>query len=93
MSTSLFQLQKNYRDPKAVSKATASDQPYPFYMTEEQIMEQIKDKHSPEDQKPFDVDSLFIIVANILKRSTQIVDVSTKVYVYIHVNIDRLFRL
>ncbi|PON53347.1 Sieve element occlusion [Trema orientale] len=46
---------------------------YSFQIREEQIKLQIDDTHAPYGD-PFDTYSLFIIVANILKRSTKIVE-------------------
>ncbi|KAM6566417.1 hypothetical protein CsatA_025545 [Cannabis sativa] len=45
----------------------------PFELSEEQIRKKIYETHACSDDS-FDADSLFIIVANILKRSCQIVD-------------------
>lgn len=44
-----------------------------FTSTDQEILSQIYATHVHDDEK-FDVESLFIIVENILKRATQIVD-------------------
>lgn len=44
-----------------------------FTMSDEKIIDQIYDTHAHADET-FDDDSLFIIVENILKPATQIVD-------------------
>ncbi|KAI4345937.1 hypothetical protein L6164_013022 [Bauhinia variegata] len=45
----------------------------PLTLSDEQILEEIYETHVHSDVK-FDVESLFILVDNIHKRSTQIVD-------------------
>ena len=54
-----------------------------FSMSDHKIMELIYATHVHADEN-FDDDSLFIIVENILKRATQIVDKVVQVYVYSH---------
>lgn len=44
-----------------------------FTLSDHDILNQIYATHVHDDEK-FDVESLFVIVENILKRSTQIVD-------------------
>lgn len=53
----------------------------PLTMSDEHILEQIYSTHVHSDTK-FDVDSLFTLVENILKRSTHIVDNVVQVDIY-----------
>ena len=64
---------------KAVSSSTSYEVLNPFDLSEEQIRKQIYETHGCSDDS-FDADSLFIIVANILKRSTQIVEEVIQVF-------------
>lgn len=50
-----------------------------FAMSDQKILEQIYGTHVHADES-FDDDSLFVIVENILKRATQIVDKIVQVY-------------
>lgn len=52
----------------------------PLTMSDEQILEQIYSTHVHSDTK-FDVDSLFTLVENTLRRSTHIVDNFVQVYI------------
>ncbi|KAF4353561.1 hypothetical protein G4B88_003666 [Cannabis sativa] len=56
-----------------ISNTAIEAQINPFELSEEQIRKKIYETHACSDDS-FDADSLFIIVANILKRSCQIVD-------------------
>lgn len=68
---------------KAVSRSTGYEELNPFELSDEQIRKQIYETHCRSDDS-FDADSLFIVVANILKRSTQIVDEVIQVNIYIY---------
>ena len=50
-------------------------------MPDDQIMNHIYATHVHNDEK-FDVDSLFVVVENILKRATAVVDNVVLVYIY-----------
>lgn len=52
-----------------------------FTMSDHKILELIYTSHVHEDDS-FDVDSLFLVTENIIKRSTQIVDNIVQVYQY-----------
>lgn len=52
-----------------------------FTMSDNKILELIYTSHVHEDDS-FDVDSLFLVTENIIKRSTQIVDNIVQVYQY-----------
>ena len=45
-----------------------------FTLSEQEILNQIYSTHHVHDDEKFDVESLFIIVENILKRATVVVD-------------------
>ena len=45
-----------------------------FTLSEQEILNQIYSTHHVHDDQKFDVESLFIIVENILKRATVVVD-------------------
>ena len=62
----------------------------PFNLTEEEILTLVHDKQYPNDQSDVSLDEnkLLILVQNILKRSTQIVD---EVLVYIYISYKFLF--
>jgi hypothetical protein len=54
-------------------------------MSDEQIMNQIYATHVHADEK-FDADSLFVVVENVLKRATLIVDNAVMVNIYIYIS-------
>jgi len=59
----------------------AENERNPLTMSDEQILEQIYSTHVHGDTK-FDVDSLFTLVENTLRRSTRIVDNVVQVYMH-----------
>jgi len=59
----------------------AENERNPLTMSDEQILEQIYSTHVHSDTK-FDVDSLFTLVENTLRRSTRIVDNVVQVYMH-----------
>ena len=77
--------------PVAVSNVagTASETALPiqtevlslFTMSDEKILDTIRETHVHADDS-FDLESLFLVVQNIVKRSTQIVDNIVQVYMY-----------
>lgn len=58
----------------------AENEQNPLTMTDDQILEEIYSNHVGSDTK-FDVDSLFTLVENTLRRSTHIVDNFVQVYI------------
>jgi hypothetical protein len=54
-----------------------------FAFSDHEIMNQIYATHVHDDEK-FDVESLFIVVENILKRATQVADNVVLVYMLPH---------
>jgi hypothetical protein len=54
-----------------------------FALSDHEIMNQIYATHVHDDEK-FDVESLLIVVKNILKRATQIADTIVLVWYHVH---------
>ncbi len=63
------------------SQKVIKTEPSVLTMPDDQIMNHIYATHVHNDEK-FDVDSLFVVVENILKRATAVVDNVVLVYIY-----------